>query len=90
MSPIGACSAVFFPLIIADIWEKLDAPSQEYFRREREAKYEGVRLEDLQMGREVCLALPLFMLLSLPHTSYGCCTFVGSKRQSALAICDLQ
>jgi hypothetical protein len=48
-----ACSAVFFPLIMADIWETLDKSSQEYFRKDREARYGGVRLEDLQMGREV-------------------------------------
>lgn len=45
-------TSLFFPLIMADIWETLDKSSQEYFRKDREARYGGVRLEDLQMGRE--------------------------------------
>lgn len=39
-------------MVVADIWAALGPEDQAYFRESREARYGGVRLEDVQADRE--------------------------------------
>ncbi len=45
-------AADYFPLIMHDIWEKLDKDSADYFREDREKMMGGKTLEELKEGRE--------------------------------------
>ena len=44
--------ADYFPLIMSDIYEKLDKDSAKYFKEDREKKM-GKSLEELKEGRDV-------------------------------------
>ena len=56
-------SAEYYPLIMLDIWERLDRDSAAYFREKREETL-GNTLEDLQAAREVGSNLTEPLLIS--------------------------
>ena len=47
----GAVYGRFFPMVVMDIWDKLDAENQSYFRRSREQRL-GKPLEEAQASRD--------------------------------------
>ena len=47
----GAVYGRFFPMVVKDIWDKLDAENQTYFRQSREKRL-GKALEEAQASRD--------------------------------------